>query len=161
MVRCKNEVRLHNVLFPIWFFFVFPTVAWKLLLPANFVIDSVVLLAAAARLGLEKPQRRTVYRQSILPVWLIGFFSDAVGGALIFGLTFAHGWLYLPGDIWRFPGTTLISLPGVLAAGVLIYWLNRTLSFRRSGLATATLHKLCLALAVFTAPYAMLIPLYG
>ena len=58
-----------------------------------------------------------------------------------------------------FPGATLYALPGVALAGVLLYWLNRLLSFRKTGLEKRQLHKLCLAIALFTAPYLMLIPL--
>ena len=60
-----------------------------------------------------------------------------------------------------FPGTTIISIPGVLLSGVLIYFFNRKLSFGRQELTAVQIHKLSLALAVFTAPYAMMIPLYG
>lgn len=156
----NTERRLYNVLFPIWFFYLFPTVVWGVILPANFLIDSVVLLWAAKRLGLAVPQRRALWRRSILPVWLIGFFSDAVGAGLIFALTLLWTNLDLPGSLYWFPGTTLVSVPGVLAAGLLIYRLDRW-ALRRRGLAEQTAHRLSLALAVFTAPYTMLLPLYG
>ena len=54
----------------------------------------------------------------------------------------------------------LILCLAIALAGLLIYWFNRRLSFRRTGLPAQTIHKLCLALAVATAPYTMLIPLY-
>ena len=60
----------------------------------------------------------------------------------------------------NFPGSTVFAIPGAALAGLLIYWFNRRLSFRRTGLPAQTIHKLCLALAVATAPYTMLIPLY-
>ena len=49
----KKEIRLYNLLFPIWMFFIWPSVLWLILLPANFVIDSVVLLLAMYALRLE------------------------------------------------------------------------------------------------------------
>ena len=60
-----------------------------------------------------------------------------------------------------FPGTTLISIPGVIVAGLAIYWLNRLLTFRKGDLEKDEIHRLCLHLAIFTAPYTFLIPLYG
>lgn len=60
----------------------------------------------------------------------------------------------------NFPGSTVFAIPGAALAGLLIYWFNCRLSFRRTGLPEQTAHKLCLALAVATAPYTMLIPLY-
>ena len=159
-MKRRSELRLYNVLFPIWFFFFFPTVLWGLILPANFLIDSAVLLLAAKRLGLAKPERIQLWKKSILPVWLIGFFSDAVGGLFIFALTLLWERLDLPGNLYLFPGTTLISVPGVVLAGLLIYRLDRWV-LRRRGQNAAAAHRLALAMAVFTAPYAMLIPLYG
>lgn len=49
----KKEIRLYNLLFPIWMFFIWPSVLWLILLPANFVIDSVVLLLTMYALRLE------------------------------------------------------------------------------------------------------------
>ena len=49
----KKEIRLYNLLFPIWMFFIWPSILWLILLPANFVIDSVVLLLAMYALRLE------------------------------------------------------------------------------------------------------------
>ena len=53
---------------------------------------------------------------------------------------------------------TLISIPGVLVAGVLIYLFNRYVSFRRCELDVKDVKALALSLAIATAPYTMLIP---
>ena len=63
-----------------------------------------------------------------------------------------------------FPGGMLCALPGLVLAGVLIYFLNRRFSFRKTGLDEGQVKKLSLALAIATAPYTLLIPiewLYG
>ena len=49
----------------------------------------------------------------------------------------------------------------MLLSAVLIYMLDRRYAFQECALDEAQIHKLSLALAVLTAPYAMLIPLYG
>lgn len=42
----RHTIRLYNLIFPIWIFWMVPSLLW-LLLPANFLWDSLVLLAAA------------------------------------------------------------------------------------------------------------------
>ena len=168
----KKPFRLYNVLFPIWMFW-FPPVAFSLVqyswgfrlivlavLAGNFAIDSLVLCLAMGHQGLEN--RGQTWKRSIWKIWGIGFLCDVIGAMLIFGL------YYLLTEVLRvswnlilFPGTTLISLPGVVLAGALIYLLNRRFAFIKCGLDPAQVHKLCLALAVFTAPYTMMIPIYG
>ena len=48
----KKGARLYNVLFPLWLLMLAPQV-WLILLPANFVVDTAVLLIAAAILKAE------------------------------------------------------------------------------------------------------------
>ena len=51
--RGGHSVRCYNVIFPIWFLLLFP-VAWLYALPANFIIDSIVLLLALHMLKLDE-----------------------------------------------------------------------------------------------------------
>ena len=146
----KKEIRLYNVMFPIWFFWLLPTPLWLVILLVNFAIDSLVLYLSARTGGLQ--ERLQLWKKSIWKIWIIGFLCDIIGAAFIYGL-----WEML---IRIFP-VIILSLPGVALAGVLIYFLNKRFSFRKCGLDPAAVHRLSLALAVFTAPYAMLIPLYG
>ena len=39
----KKDVTLYNVLFPLWMLLMFP-VMWLIVLPGNFIIDSIVLI---------------------------------------------------------------------------------------------------------------------
>ena len=158
----KKEIRLYNVMFPIWFLLLFPQL-WLIMLPVNFLFDSLVVCLSAWRQRIT--DKFALWRKSILPVWLIGFASDLAGAGLTVLLYFGICMLENIGieapNLILFPGTTLLAIPGTILAGVLIYHLNKRLSFRKSGLDAAAVHKLCLHLAVFTAPYTMLIPLYG
>lgn len=156
-MKRNHSVRLYNVMFPIWFFIFFPSM-WLLILPVNFAVDSLVLLLSARRQKLE--DRKGLWKRHILPVWGIGFLSDIIGAGLIFGLYYLLADIS-PLNLHIFPGTTLVSIPGVVLAGVLIYFLNKKLTFRKSTLDAMAIHRLCLHLAIFTAPYTMLIPLYG
>lgn len=155
----KRQDRIYNVLFPIWLFWLWPSPVWLLILPANFAIDSLVLILALKwrRIG----EKLEVWKRSILKIWVIGSLSDLAGAALILGLSLLTDRLGMGFNYILFPGATLISLPGVILAGALIYFLNRRFSFKRCAVEPGLVHALSLALAVFTAPYAMLIPLYG
>ena len=159
-MKHKNNIKLYNVMFPIWFFFFFP-VMWLVILPVNFLVDSLVLWLSAKRQQVD--DRKTLWKKNILPVLGIGFLADLIGAGLVFliYLVVAESPLV---DTWMnpvfFPGTCIISLPGVALAGWMIYILNKKLTFRKSQLDPAVIHKICLHLAIFTAPYTMLIPLY-
>jgi hypothetical protein len=151
----KKTVKLYNVMMPIWLMLLFPTYLWLLILPVNFLIDSLVV-AITTRVRRIEPTRR-VWQASILLVWIFGFISDFIGAGLTLLMELLFG-SYLNLDTIHFPGLTLISIPGVLLAGVLIYVFNRYVSFRRSGLKTEDVKALALTLAIATAPYTMLIP---
>ncbi len=155
----RKGLRLYNVLFPMWLFYLFPTGVWLLLLPANFAIDTLVLRWGAKRLCL--PDAAGLWRRSILRVWGLGFLSDLLGAGLILGLQLLIDAVGLTWDTFFFPGVTLLSLPGVVLAGFCIYTFNARYSFTGCGLTQAQIRQMSRLLALFTAPYAMLIPLYG
>ena len=160
-MKKDNSIRLYNVMFPIWFFFFFP-IAWLLILPVNFGVDSLVLMLSARKQQVE--DRKALWKKHILPVWGIGFLSDLIGAALLFPIFLLIGESPLVDGFLNpvlFPGATITAIPGVILAGFMIYFLNKKLTFRKSTLDAAVIHKLCLHLAIFTAPYTMLIPLYG
>ena len=149
----KKTIRLYNVIMPIWLIFLYPTLLWLLILPLNFLIDSLVVLVVK-RVRKIEPTRR-VWQASILKVWIFGFLSDFLGAGVVLLMELLFSGMI---NTYRFPGLTLISLPGVLIAGVLIYVFNRYVSFRRCELDIKDVKALALSLAIATAPYTMLIP---
>lgn len=111
----------------------------------------------------------------LFPIWFLMYLFPSWLPPVMLVFNFASDTLVLAladlGGVWaetlygfwhplNFPGSTVFAIPGAALAGLLIYWFNCRLSFRRTGLPAQTAHKLCLALAVATAPYTMLIPLY-
>ena len=155
----KKETRLYNVLFPVWMFFLFPTAAWLLILPGNFLVDTLVLVLWMRYQKIDG--KLQIYKRKILPVWFLGFASDFVGAGLTLGIFLLFDAVAPNVALHLFPATTLTALPGVVLAGVLIYFLNRRFVFRNTDLSKEQIHSVCLALALWTAPYTMLIPLYG
>ena len=154
-----NNSRLYNILFPMWLFYLLPTGAWLIILPANLLIDSLVLYIASRHLHIKEIP--ALWRCSILRIWGIGFASDLLGALLILAIELLAD-ANIPGwNTFYFPGATLVAIPGVLLSSVCIYILDRRYAFSNSDLDEMTILKLSRILAIFTAPYAMLIPLYG
>lgn len=154
-----NTVRIYNMLFPMWLFFLFPSPIWLLILPGNFLIDSAVIWFTLR--ASHKDSIKYIWKKSILRVWLVGFFCDIIGALLILGIYLLTGELFPQWDIFHFPGTTIISIPGVILAGVLIYFINRKVSFVYTDLSEGQKKYLAFSIALYTAPYLMLVPLYG
>ena len=166
-----RSVRLYNVLFPIWFLmYLYPSWLPLAVLAFNFAFDSLVL-ALAARWQKIGDIRR-LRNQPILPARLLGFAADILGALLNLAVYFGTVALADLGGVWaealygfwhplNFPGATVFAIPGAALAGVLIYWFDRRFALCRTGLPAHTVHKVCLALAIATAPYTMLIPLYS
>ena len=159
------------MLFPIWFLmYLYPSWLPLAVLAFNFAFDSLVLVLAARWQKLTGIRR--LWRQTILKVWLLGFAADILGAllnlAVYFGVTALAGlggvWAEALYGFWHplnFPGATVFASPGAALAGWLIYRLDRRFAFRRTGLPAQTADRLCLALAIATTPYTMLIPLYA
>ena len=146
-------------MFPIWFLFLFP-ITWLIIIPANFLVDSLVLIFTLKY--LQYADIKSLWKTKIWPVWGFGFLADMLGAGLVISiyLTLVELSPDLGASLIFFPGTCLVAIPGILLAGILIYFLNKKITFKKADLTPQQLHKLCLSLAIITAPYTMLIPLY-
>lgn len=153
----RKDVKLYNVMFPIWFYFLFPQV-WLIILVVNFIVDSLVVYCSAKRQQL--PDSIAIWKKHILPVFLMGFVSDLIGAVLVFLVYLVYVAIWGLQNPILFPANLLISLPGVVLAGWMIYVLNKKITFRESDLDPAVIHRFCLHLALWTAPYTMLIPAF-
>lgn len=154
MQEPKRGVRVYNVMFPVYMIFLFFPATWLVILPFNFAFDSLVLCLAMRRWHMQ--DKMGLWKKSILRVWLFGFAADIAGAGMISllyvavanALTYSNIMIVEP----------CIAIPGVALAGWLIYLLDRKWAFGKTALDAAQRHKLALALAIFTAPYTMLIP---
>ena len=140
-------MRLYNILFPIWFLLFIP-ITWVVVLPANFVIDSLVILITMKMIGVKFKKR--MYKESILKVWGFGFLSDIIGAAFLF-VTMWILELAVPGEDY------LYLAIAVLISAIFIFIFNYKISFK--GYDRNTRFKMALSLAILTAPYTFLIPL--
>lgn len=161
----KNDVRLYNMIMPLWLIAALMPQLWLIVLPANWGIDFLVLWLTMKAMKFERPARlagRTVWL-----TWIFGFCADILGGLLMI----APGWGMDIGkesvfygitrvlnnpfyDIWSFLWTTL----GVVVTAVLIYVYNRYIVLRKADMTDVQMRKVALSLAVFTAPYLFYLP---
>ncbi|MCI8442293.1 MAG: hypothetical protein HFG27_07170 [Provencibacterium sp.] len=164
-MKRKNNVRLYNLLLPLWALLLLPQL-WLIVIPGNFLIDSAVLLLSLHFLHIEG--KKEIYKRSILKIFLFGFLSDLAGSLLLFLSQLVDAYF---GDWWYQNMTNAIAmnpfenifaflyvLAALLLSGGCIYLLNRRFSFRKTSLSPALQKRLSLLLAVFTAPYLFFFP---
>jgi hypothetical protein len=173
LVKRQKEVKLYNMLFPMYLLWLVPTV-WIIIIPANFIIDSIVVLLNLTALKLPRAQ---IYKKAIFKVWGYGFLADLIGSIFLFivsqGSSIAHSTIslseankaalnnfrlaveYNPYSNFLALAVTLI---GIAIAGICIYFFNLKRVFKNSDIDLRYKKRLALMLAIFTAPYMLLIP---
>lgn len=145
-MKNKNEVRLNNIIFPFWMLLIIPGL-WLIILPANFVIDSLVILITMSIIGIEGKGK--IYRKTILKAWIFGFISDLIGTLTVFICSYIYGG-------GGFDDDPAVTMPGIIVAAIMIYVFNYFLTFKKYD--KKLRFKLAISLAIFTAPYTFLIP---
>lgn len=167
----RSSLRLYNVMMPLWLLWILPQ-GWLFILPANFVIDSVVLIAAMFCLKITAKAKN--YKASILKVWIGGFFADLLGVSVLFliycigsALDGSGKWGSLADSISTGafnPFYNLFTLAytvlAVLISGFAIYGYNKRWALKKLDIDDKSRKGLALAMALFTAPYTFLIPSY-
>jgi hypothetical protein len=165
-----KEIKLYNVIFPIWFLWILPPVI-LVSLTGNFIIDSLVLLISVKLLkatNLTGYSMKDLYKKTILKVWGFGFLADIAGMAPLF-IFFAVGIksLKIPSEItsavtmnplsniWAF----LIVFACMVLASVLIYVFNYNITFKKTIQQKALRVKISLIVAIVTAPWTFLLPI--
>jgi hypothetical protein len=169
MNRKSNHIKLYNMLFPIWLLWLFPQ-TWLIVLPANFIIDSLVVLVT---LRLNKSNEiKSIYKKVIFKVWGFGFLADFIGTVLMFIpnlIDFEYSsdigrWWYdnLSNAVSYNPFHSVYALLwvtlSVLITSILIYLFNYKISFRKLAIEDTAKKRLALSLAIFTAPYLLYLP---
>lgn len=166
----KREVKLYNILLPIWILYFFPQV-WIITLPGNLIIDCGVLLITLA--VLKHTEKKTVLKGLWWKFWLLGFLADFIGAMFLFGFWYLS---LLPDPVGNWvdqvlsaaflnpfrtlPGF-LYTLAGVAIAGVCIYFFDKRAMKSCVLLDERQRHIVALTMAIVTAPWTFLIPLYN
>lgn len=164
----KREVRIYNVLFPIWILWLFPQVL-VFVLPGNLLIDCLVLTLALV--ALKHPDKRAVIRRLWWRFWLLGFAADFIGAALLLPAVLIPGmlsdaeWVYDVVNAVMFnPFRDIRALLWVLLAvgisGFCIYIFDKRAMKSCTKLTDRERHVIAVSMAVVTAPWLFLLPLY-
>lgn len=162
-----KTLRLYSFIFPFWLLWLLP-MFWIFLAPAALIWDILVVLLTLK--FLKQADGLATLGQVIWRVWLCGFASTLAGAGIMY-LPF----LLSPSDtssrisLWQTalssspfsdPLALLWTILCIAVSGVLIYILARRFTLRRAALPESVCKKLALSLAVFTAPYLFLLPIF-
>lgn len=169
----KRPLKLYNVIFPIWILMFWPSPpVFLLTLLGNLAIDCLVVFLAL--LALKHSARGAVLKRCWWRVWLFGFLSDIIGalwlaaglfGAWALDADGTAGWvsdfaMAMTVNPFRHPLALVWTAIGVTIAGACIYFLDRRAFRCVPELDGRQRHVLALTLAIATAPWLFLIPIY-
>lgn len=146
MNKSNKNIKLYNVLFPFWMLLLFPQM-WLIVLPGNFVIDSLVLILSMV--ALKVVNKKEFYKRHILKIYGFGLLSDILGAAYMFLLV----WAFEVGIMGDEP---YLTVPALMISAVLIFVFNYFITFRNVDQKTRV--TLSLVFAIVTAPYTFLVP---
>ena len=146
MNKKKTDKKLYNVLFPFWMLLLFPQV-WLIVLPGNFIIDSIVLIISMFILKIS--EKKQWYKRHIFKIFGFGIISDIIGSAymLLLMMVFEVGGM---GD------ELYLTIPALIISAVMIFVFNYFVTFRKDD--KVLRFKLSVIFAVITAPYTFLVP---
>lgn len=156
-----REMRLYNMILPVWLLWIFPQV-WLVILPGNLLVD--VLVVFFVLLALKRKDKGRLLKRLWWRVWLRGFAADAIGVAwlllaLILYDAFRMTWLGpVMYDPFAHPAAFLWTLAAVALSGVCIYFFDRKVLHETDGLTSRETHRIALSLAIVTAPWTFFIP---
>lgn len=148
----KNDVKLYNVLFPLWMILLFPQV-WLIVIPGNFIIDSIVLIISM--IVLKIADKKLWYKRHIIKIYLFGMLSDIIGAGYLLLLMIVFG-------VGRMGDELYLTVPAIVISSALIFILNYFITFKKTDKLLRL--KFSLIFAFVTAPYTFLVPsswLYG
>lgn len=142
----KKEIKLYNVLFPFWMLLLFPQV-WLIVLPGNFIIDSLVFLVSM--LILKIGDKKQWYKKYILKIYAFGMLSDIIGSAYMLLMLVVF-------EVGNMGDELYLTIPALIISAVLIFVFNCFITFRKTD--PKIRYILSLIFAVATAPYTFLVP---
>lgn len=161
----KKCVKLNNVIFPIWMlFWIFPII-WIIVLPANFLIDLLVIILTMRYLKIPNIKQRA--RAVILKVWIFGFIADFIGSlgmllAMIITFDFKTPFYNITSGVAINPFDNVFSFIWVtlciIAAAYFIYLFNYKICLKNIDISDSEKKRIALSLAIFTAPYLLYLP---
>ena len=158
----QKEFRVYNMILPIWLLLWFPSPLWLLLIPANFLLDLLVIW-----LSIRKEENGfAVAWKNSGKICIAGFVSDFIGMLILFGTYFWSGNVEafekfnyaLVFNPFKHAGVVVVILISIIVSGICIYKLDKRILRKSGELSEELIHKTALRLAIFTAPYLYFLP---
>ena len=176
--KSENDVRLQATLgnhdptglpvgtvrFPLYLLIWIAPVLWLIVIPFNFIYDSLVVYFSFRKLKVS--DIKSEYKNSILRVFIMGFVADFIGCLLMLGIDFIEldvtWWSELQFamafDPFRNVLAFIVVTLCIIFTAILIYVFNYYFCFKKTSLSLSDIKKTSLYLAVFTAPYLLYLP---
>ncbi|MDO5138073.1 MAG: hypothetical protein Q4D71_06370 [Oscillospiraceae bacterium] len=159
----NRGVRLYNLLFPIWLLVFLPSYLWLLLIPANYLIDALVLWLSVKKIS------PVTYKEILKKTWkicLAGFAADLAGSLILLLVSYLDlndwWWKNLQYPVMWNPFSSILGfiviLISISVSAALIYYLDKRILSKMDIVPQEYVSRVALNLAVFTAPYLFLIP---
>lgn len=162
-----KEIKLYNVIFPIWFLMFFPPIIFATL-AGNFIIDSLVILVCfyVFKLADSQSNLKTFYKKSILKVWILGFLADIIGAAILFatgilGDSFGLSHKLISAinyDPFSHAGAVIITIFAMLVSSFFIFLFNYRITLQNQILERQLRLKVAFTIAIVTIPWTYLLP---
>lgn len=162
MNKCA-EIKLYNVLFPLWFLIWIPSYLWLLLIPLNYILDTLVTWYTINDL----PDAKQFCLKHSWKICIAGFFSDILGSIILLLVTqlsyelssetmekIADGITFNP---FNNVASFMICMIALAFSGVLIYLIDRKILYK-AHLSLEQATRSAKWLALITAPYLFMIP---
>ncbi len=160
----KKDVRLYDLMFPIWLLIIFP-ITWIPVIVGNFLIDSIILLLYLHIRRLEF--KKEIWKKSIVRIFFFGLIGDIAGGMLMIGETFIFDTIGLHNisfcisyNPWGNIFALLYTLLCMTVSSVIIFKLDKKFAFNKTSLDNGIKRKIALVFAVFTTPVMFLLPTF-
>lgn len=158
-----RNVKLYNIFFPVCLINIFPIII-LILLPINFLLNTIILLVGLKILKVTNI--KSIYEKVIFKIWVIDLIINFIG-ILIMSLTqyfgnipFVYDNFTLPIAINPFSNIYAIMYCAfvIILCSLLIYFLNKKISFINSGINEKSKRILSFLLALLTTPYFFCVP---
>lgn len=152
----KRDIKLYNLIFPMWgiyFYAILFSYFFVLLLPANFIVDTVMLLLLFFLFKVL--EKKELYRRGIWKAWGFGFLADFLAAGILVILSSAVSLSFNEYAPFSSVGAFLFATVGVVLAGVLIYFFHIKFVWKGILLEEGKKKKIALGMAILTAPYLM------
>ena len=142
-----TDVKLRSTGFPLWMLFFVP-LAWLVIIPGNFLVDSLALIISTIVLKLDN--KKDFYKQNILKIFLLGMLSKILVTLGLFLMAYV---LDLDANV----SDLFLTIPALLIAGLMIFTFNYFLTFKNMD--KKIRFKMALFMAILTAPYVFVLPI--